>query len=101
MKREIDLELIFESRKTANKFGSLETKLEKLTYLLKGYFYIAKMINNKTLKEYYRPKLNGVIVMDSNNESIFTTKEEVFKERDILIEHIKELCISEINKTNE
>ena len=78
MNKEIDLQLIFESKKDSNNFLKNESKIKKLSHLLSGEMTLAKMINNETLEEYIRPKLNGIIVLDENNESIFKTQEEAY-----------------------
>lgn len=88
------MNLIFLStnRGSANKaFNKLKSVKERYEFLLEGKIMARPMINTKTLKEFYRPTLNGIIVMRQGGKICkgFKTPADAIAEGQLFIEKIK------------
>ena len=77
-----------EANKAFNKLKSVKARYE---FLLEGKIMARPMINIKTLKEFYRPTLNGIIVMRQGGKICkgFKTPADAIAEGQLFIEKIK------------
>lgn len=72
------------------KFSKIEHMLHRYKFLLAGEIGVKEMMNMKTMKEFYRPTLNGIMVaFDEKKMKQFKSENAAFKEGEKISELLK------------